>query len=138
MSKHWCKSVLIYHVIVYKHWPDTCVNSLHGLLNCDISGLDCRVITTEYRTRVHFIHMLHVFVMHWSMWFIREYLVNLVNSYIISLTRYTYTLTLWYEMLVLYYIDVIVVPVQWWKWQQFLVLLNSVSYRTVIHLSFIL
>jgi len=37
------------------------VNSLHGLLNCEISGLDCRVITTEYRTRVHCIHMYHLF-----------------------------------------------------------------------------
>jgi len=26
-------------------------------LNCEIGGLDCRVITTEYRTRVHCIHM---------------------------------------------------------------------------------
>jgi len=32
------------------------VNSLHGLLNCEIGGLDCRVITTEYRTRVQCIH----------------------------------------------------------------------------------
>ena len=33
------------------------VNLLHGLLNCEIGGLDCRVITTEYRTSVHYIHM---------------------------------------------------------------------------------
>ena len=33
------------------------VNSLHRLLNCEIGGLDCRVITIEYRTRVHCIHM---------------------------------------------------------------------------------
>jgi len=26
----------------------TLVNSLHGLLNFEIGGLDCRVITTEY------------------------------------------------------------------------------------------
>jgi len=32
------------------------VNSLHRLLNCEIGGLDCCVITTEYRTRVHCIH----------------------------------------------------------------------------------
>jgi len=38
----------------------TLVNSLHGLLNCEIGGLDCRVITTEYRTRVHCIHMYHL------------------------------------------------------------------------------
>jgi len=29
------------------------MNSLHRLLNCEIGGLDCHVITTEYRTRVH-------------------------------------------------------------------------------------
>ena len=37
------------------------VNSLHRLLTCKIDGLDCPVITTEYRTCVHCIHMLHVF-----------------------------------------------------------------------------
>jgi len=37
------------------------VNSLHGLLNCEIGGLDCRVITTEYRARVYYIHMSHLF-----------------------------------------------------------------------------
>jgi len=31
--------------------------ALHGLLNCEMGGLDCHVITTEYRTRVHCIHM---------------------------------------------------------------------------------
>ena len=35
----------------------TLVNSLHGLLNCEISGLDCHIITTEYRTRADCIHM---------------------------------------------------------------------------------
>ena len=34
-------------------------NSLHGLLNCDIGWLDCRVITTNHRTCVHCIHMYH-------------------------------------------------------------------------------
>jgi len=28
------------------------MNLLHGLFNCEIGGLDCRVITTEYITRV--------------------------------------------------------------------------------------
>jgi len=37
------------------------VNSLHGLLNCEIGGLDCRVITTEYRTCVQYIHIYHLF-----------------------------------------------------------------------------
>jgi len=30
---------------------------IYRLLNCEIGGLDCRVITTEYRSRVHGIHM---------------------------------------------------------------------------------
>jgi len=33
------------------------VNSLHGLMNCEIGGLDWRGSTTEYRTRAHCIHM---------------------------------------------------------------------------------
>jgi len=33
------------------------MNSLHKLFDCEKGGLDCRVITTEYRTRVHGIHM---------------------------------------------------------------------------------
>jgi len=33
------------------------VNSLHGLLNCEIGGFECRAITTKYRTRVHCKHM---------------------------------------------------------------------------------
>ena len=37
------------------------VNSLHRLLNCDISGLHCRVATTEYRlSSVHCIDRYHV------------------------------------------------------------------------------
>jgi len=31
--------------------------SLQGLLNCEIGGLDCLAITTEYKTCVHWIHM---------------------------------------------------------------------------------
>jgi len=42
---------------LYTNIDKTLMNSLHILLNCEIGGLDCRVITTEYRTRVHFIHM---------------------------------------------------------------------------------
>jgi len=31
------------------------------LLNCEIGGLDCHVITIEYRTRVQCIQMYHLF-----------------------------------------------------------------------------
>ena len=37
------------------------MNALHGLLNCEIGGLDCHVITTEYRPLVDCIHMYHLF-----------------------------------------------------------------------------
>ena len=39
--------------VLYTYIDQNLVNSLHELLNCEIGALDCRVITTEYRTRVH-------------------------------------------------------------------------------------
>jgi len=42
--------------IVDEHRQET-RESLHGLLNCEIGGLDCRFITTEYRIRAQCIHM---------------------------------------------------------------------------------
>ena len=36
--------------ILYTNIDQTHMNSLHGLLNCEIGGLECHVITTEYRT----------------------------------------------------------------------------------------
>jgi len=47
--------------ILHTNIDQTLVKSLHRLLNCEIGGLDCRVITAEYRTRVHYIHMYHLF-----------------------------------------------------------------------------
>ena len=41
--------------VFYTNIDQALVNALHGLLNCEISGLHCRVITTEYIT--HCIHM---------------------------------------------------------------------------------
>ena len=46
---------------MYTNIDQTLVNSLHRLLNCEIGGLDCHVITTEYRTRVHCLQMKHLF-----------------------------------------------------------------------------
>jgi len=43
--------------VLYRNIDQILVNSLHGLLICYIGRLDCRVITTEYRTRAHGIHM---------------------------------------------------------------------------------
>jgi len=47
--------------ILYANIDQTLMNSLHGLLNCEIGELDCHVMTTEYRTRVHYKHMHHLF-----------------------------------------------------------------------------
>jgi len=44
-------------LLLYTNIGQTLVNSLHGQLNCEIGGLECHVITTEYRTRVYCIHM---------------------------------------------------------------------------------
>jgi len=33
------------------------MHSLHGLLNREIGGLDCHVITTDYYTHFHCIHI---------------------------------------------------------------------------------
>ena len=47
--------------IVYTNIDQILVNLLHGLLNCEIGGLDCHIMKTEYRTRVHCLHMYHLF-----------------------------------------------------------------------------
>ena len=44
------------HLVVYINIDHTLGNSLHRLLNCEIGALDCHVITTQYRARVHCIH----------------------------------------------------------------------------------
>ena len=44
-------------ILLYTNIDRTLMNSLHRLLNCEIGGLDCNVITTEYRTRVHCVHI---------------------------------------------------------------------------------
>jgi len=46
---------------LYTNIDRTLVISLHGLLNCEIGGLDFRVVIKEYRTRVHCIHMYYLF-----------------------------------------------------------------------------
>ena len=44
-------------MILYTNIDQKLVNSFHGPLYCEIGGLDCRVITIVYRTRVHCIRM---------------------------------------------------------------------------------
>jgi len=34
--------------LLYTNIDQAFVNSLHRLLNCELGGLDCRVITTDY------------------------------------------------------------------------------------------
>jgi len=93
----------------------TLVKSLHGLLNCEIGGLDCRVITTEYRSRVHCIHMFHLFCnaligqcdLFKSVWSIFSCnttwdLILLVNEYQNALTKYQNALTKYQNALTKY------------------------------------
>ena len=44
-------------MVLHGNIDQTLVNPLLCLLNCEIGGLDYHVSTTEYRTRVHCIHM---------------------------------------------------------------------------------
>jgi len=39
--------------VLYRNIDQTLVNSLHGLLNCEIGGLEFRVITADYLSSVH-------------------------------------------------------------------------------------
>ena len=48
-------------MIMYTIIDQPLMNSLHRLLNCEIGGLYCHVITIKYRTRVLCIHLLHLF-----------------------------------------------------------------------------
>jgi len=53
---------------MYTNIDQTLVNSLHGLLNCEIGGLNLYVITTEYIEHVSIVYTcITYFVMHWSM-----------------------------------------------------------------------
>jgi len=54
-------------MVLYTNIDQKLVNSLHGPLNCEIGGLYCHVITTEYRNlSIYNTHNTY-FVMHWSM-----------------------------------------------------------------------
>ena len=53
--------VLFYALLLYTNFDQTLVNLLHRLLNCEIGGLECHVITTEYRTRVRYVQMYYLF-----------------------------------------------------------------------------
>ena len=81
LSGHFLKTTnCIVKQVVYGKIDQTLVNSLHRLLYCEIGGLDCRVITTEYRTRVHCIlicnALVHV-IYSGSVWSIFVYNNNL-------------------------------------------------------------
>jgi len=66
---------------MYTNIDQKLVNSLHGLLNCEIGGLECRVITIEYRTRSHCLHMYHLFC---------NAFVHVIYSVVLG--QYSYTL----------------------------------------------
>ena len=46
--------------LLYTNIDQILPNTLYRLLNCEIGVLDSHVITTEYTTRVHCKHMLHL------------------------------------------------------------------------------
>ena len=50
-------TVIFLEHVLYENIDQTLVNLLHRLLNREIGGLDCHVITTEYIIHVHCIHM---------------------------------------------------------------------------------
>ena len=56
-----CEYMEPQHRVLYTNIDQKLVNPLNRLLNCEIAGLDCRVMTTEYRTRAQCIHMYHLF-----------------------------------------------------------------------------
>jgi len=43
--------------VLYTNIDQSLLISLHGVLNCAIGGLDCHVVTAEYRARVHSIQL---------------------------------------------------------------------------------
>jgi len=67
------------YYILYKNIDQKLVNSLHGLLNCEIGGFHCPVITTEYKTRVQCIYMYHHVTMRW-------FQVNIRIQYVVTET----------------------------------------------------
>ena len=75
----------ITHNTYYTNIDQTLVNSLHGLLNCEIGGLDCHVITTEYRTCVYCIHMYHLFCNALVRVIYSGYLVNMLIQYLFKI-----------------------------------------------------
>ena len=50
-----------YCLVIECTFANILYNLLHGLLNCEIGGLDGRVITIENITHVHRLHMYHLF-----------------------------------------------------------------------------
>jgi len=44
-------------LVLYTNIDQTLLNSLHGMMICLTGELDCHIITIEYITRAHCIHM---------------------------------------------------------------------------------
>ena len=70
---------------VHGNTDQTLVNSLHRLLNSEIGGLMCHVITTEYRTCVHCIHVMYHLLC--------DALVNVI--YFVVSGQYSYSILLY-------------------------------------------
>jgi len=65
---------LVQELLLYTNIDQALMNSLHRLLNCEIDGLECRVITTEGRTRVHCIQTLtrHSWIHYTDCWIVKQ------------------------------------------------------------------
>jgi len=48
---------IVHKYSLHGNIDQTLRNTLYRLLNCEIGGINGRVITTKYRTNVHCIHM---------------------------------------------------------------------------------
>ena len=49
-------------IVLYTNSDQTLMNALHGLLNCEIRGTDCSVITST--SHVSIVYSFNIFVMH--------------------------------------------------------------------------
>jgi len=74
--------VHVLFLVSHGNIDQTLVNSLHGLLICEIGGLDCYVITTRvYISCPLNTHVSPIFEMHRSMLLIQECAVSIPIQY---------------------------------------------------------
>jgi len=93
---------------------------IHRLLNCEIAGLDCHVITTKYRTCVHCIHMYHLFC---------NALVHVIYSWVSGQCPYTICLLCFRDhSITSWWLLSQVTSMHWHIWERFVLLSLSLSF----------